>query len=119
MLKPEYIILKTAGSLAGFKHSERTLVKLRARVLTLEQRVRQIEALNIVHDNKEYQAKRYEAIMRYIVSEKRKEYMKRLSQPVEVTNTLTNKDVYSSIAEAGRAIGCNGWLDNKYCIKII
>lgn len=34
--------------------------------------------------------------------------MKRLSHSVEVTNTLTNtKYVYSSIAEAARAIGCN------------
>ena len=47
--------------------------------------------------------------MRYNASEKRKEDMKRFSHSVEVTNTLTNtKDVYSSIAEAARAIGCNG-----------
>ena len=108
LLKPEYNILKKAGSLAGFKHSEKTLVKLRARVLTLEQRVRQIEALKIVHENIEYQAKRLEAIMRYNTSEKIKEVIKRLSHSVVVTNTLTNiKYVYSSKAEAARAIGCD------------
>lgn len=46
--------------------------------------------------------------MCYNSSEKIKEVMKRLSHSVEVTNTLTNtKYVYSSIAEAARAIGCN------------
>jgi len=30
-LKPEYNILKTAGSLLGFKHSEETRIKFRAR----------------------------------------------------------------------------------------
>ena len=72
LLNPKYNILKKkAGSMAGFKHSEKTLAKFRARILTLEQRVRQIEALKILHENKEYQAKRNEAIMYYNSSEKR------------------------------------------------
>ena len=105
---PLYNILKKAGSLAGFKHSKKTLIKMRARVHTLEQRVRYLEAMKIVHSDEEYRAKRLEDIMRYNASEKKKEDMKRFSHSVEVTNTLTNvKDVYSSIAEAARAIGCN------------
>ena len=94
--------------MAGFKHSKKTLIKMRARVHTLEQRVRYLEAMKIVHSDKEYQAKRLEAILRYNASEKRKEDMKRLSHSVEVTNTLTNiKYVYSSKTEAASAIGCD------------
>jgi group I intron endonuclease len=37
LLNPEYNILKTAGSTLGYKHTEETLAKLKARVLTPEQ----------------------------------------------------------------------------------
>lgn len=108
LLKPEYNILKIAGSMVGYKHSKKTLAKLKGRVLTLEQRVRQLEALKIVHANKEYQAMRLDAIMSYNSSEKSKIDRERLSHSVEVTDTLTNiKNVYSSKAEAGRAINCD------------
>ena len=36
LLKPEYNILKIAGSSYGYKHSEASLIKLRARVITKE-----------------------------------------------------------------------------------
>ena len=36
LLKPEYNILKTAGSCYGYIHSEASLIKLRARVVTKE-----------------------------------------------------------------------------------
>lgn len=107
-LNPEYNILKIAGSLAGFKHSENTLAKMKARVLTLEQKVRHLEAMKKVHGDEEFKANRLEDIMRYNTSEKRKQDMERLSHAVEVTNTLTNiKNVYPSKAEAARAIGCS------------
>lgn len=37
LLNPEYNILKTAGSTLGYKHTEETLAKLKARVFTPEQ----------------------------------------------------------------------------------
>ena len=81
---------------------------MRARVHTLEQRVRYLEAMKIVHSDEEYQARRLEYMMRYNASEKRKEDLKRLSHSVEVTNTLTNiKHVCSSKTEAASAIGCD------------
>jgi len=36
LLKPSYNILKTAGSSLGFRHSEKTLAKSKARVFTPE-----------------------------------------------------------------------------------
>ena len=68
LLKPEYNVLKIAGSRLGSKFSEKTLVKLRARVHTIEQRVRYLEAMKIVHADKDYQAKRNDAIERYNAS---------------------------------------------------
>lgn len=109
LLKAEYNILKKAGSLLGFRHSEKTLVKLKARVHTLEQRARLIEALKIVHADKDYQTKRLEYIQSYNASEKRIEDIRRLSHSVDVTDTLTNTKVsYYSKAEAARAINCSG-----------
>nr|ATI20190.1 ribosomal protein S3 [Juglanconis oblonga] len=109
MLKPEYNILKIAGSNLGYKHSPQTLIKLKNRVHTLEQRVRQLEALKIVHADKDYQATRNNAIMRYNASAKRMEDIKGFSHAVEVLDTLTNiKKNYYSKAEAARAIQCTG-----------
>lgn len=108
LLKPEYNILKKAGSLLGFKHSEKTLLKFKARILTLEQRVKQLEALKIVHSDKDYQAKRLEAIMNYNNSDKKQEDLKRFSHSVVVLDTLTNvKTTYTSKAKAAKAIKCS------------
>ncbi len=99
LLKPNYNILKTAGSRLGFKHSEKTLAKFKARILTLEQRVKQLAALEILHSNEEYKAMRLEAIMNYNKSKKRQEDILRSSHPVYVLDTITNiKEVYSSMA---------------------
>jgi hypothetical protein len=94
--------------LLGFKHSNKTLLKFKSRILTLEQRVKQLEALKIVHSDKEYQAMRLEAIMNYNNSDQKQEDLKRFSHSVVVLDTLTNvKNTYVSKAEAARALKCS------------
>lgn len=59
-LKPEYNILKTAGSSLGFKHSDETKKQMRAKALTSER----LEQLNHLNANTEFQAKRLERLNR-------------------------------------------------------
>jgi group I intron endonuclease len=92
LLKPEYNILKIAGSLLGFKHSEETLAKFQGRNLTANQKAKLSEHLKNLNN-----------------SQKAKEHLKKLislkSHKVEILDTLTNETrVYSSVSEAGRAI---------------
>jgi len=62
LLKPDYNVLKTAGSSLGYKHSEDTLAKLKARVFspehksklwTPEHRANHLEALKIINSSEE------------------------------------------------------------------
>jgi len=42
-LKPEYNVLKVAGSPFGFKHSPETIAKMKNRILTEEQKAKRLE----------------------------------------------------------------------------
>ena len=64
LLKPEYNILNTAGSLLGFKHSNETKAKKSAYLKTLYANIKfkakRLEQLKRLHSNPEQQAKRLE-----------------------------------------------------------
>jgi group I intron endonuclease len=137
LLKPEYNILKIAGSLLGYKHSLDTIAKLKAKFTgitrTPEHKAKLLEHLRRLHSNKEYQerlkersregikiinanpehkSKNLERLKIYNASKEHKEHLKHLqasrSNRVEVLDTLTNQiTVYPSISEAARAIGCH------------
>lgn len=100
LLKPDYNVLKTAGSFLGFKHSEETIKKFRI------QSVKQLEQLKILNS-------RPESIERLLQMNKAK------SKRVELLDTLNNiTTVYYSIVEAARGIGCDpGTI--RYAIKNI
>jgi group I intron endonuclease len=110
LYKPEYNILKIAGSLLGFKHSKETIVKLTNRILTEEHKTKLKEHLKRISGNKEIQAKRLERLKITLGQAKRMEYIKRIydskGQRVEVFDILNNGTiVYNSRAEAARALG--------------
>jgi group I intron endonuclease len=95
LLKPDYNILKIAGSSLGFKHSKETKLKIssilrdriwtpeyKAKIWNLERRIKQLELIQVINARK-------------------------TPNTVEVLDTLTNKTtVYNSIDEAGQALGC-------------
>lgn len=64
LLKPEYNILNTAGSLLGFKHSNETKAKIFAYLKTLyanlKFKAKRLEQLKRLRSNPEQQAKRLE-----------------------------------------------------------
>nr|YP_009945070.1 GIY-YIG endonuclease [Monilinia laxa]QOE17434.1 GIY-YIG endonuclease [Monilinia laxa] len=98
LLKPEYNILKTAGSFLGFKHSEETIKKFRV------QSPKQQEQLKILNSSPE-------SLERLL------EMNKARSKRVELLDTLNSTTtVYSSIVEAAQGIGCDpGTI--RYAIK--
>jgi group I intron endonuclease len=120
LLKPEYNVLKIAGSSLGYKHSENTLAKLKARVFssehksklwTPEHRANHLEALEILNSSEE-QKKRASERMKILNLNQREKTIERLLElnklkghRVEVLDTLTNEtSVYSSIREAARSM---------------
>jgi group I intron endonuclease len=109
-LKPEYNILKIAGSSLGFKHSVETKAKFKNRILTENQKAKQLEGLKIYNSSKEHleHLKRlHENMAIRMKGRPRPEGAGRPSVSIEVLDTLTNKTiVYPSIIEAARAIGC-------------
>ena len=91
--QPEYNILKIAGSTLGRKHSEETIAKMKNRIWTEEQKIKNIKRLNLLN-----------------ASEKHLEHLKNLtakqSHSVLVLDTLTNeKTIYPSISSAAKGIG--------------
>ena len=64
LLKPEYNILKFAGSSLGFKHSLEAKAKIRAKALTSERLEQFLERLNRLNANSEFKAKRLEGLKR-------------------------------------------------------
>ena len=89
LLKPEYNILKTAGSFLGFKHSEETIKKFRV------QSPKQQEQLKILNSSPE-------SLERLLDMNKAR------SKRVELLDTLNSTTtVYSSIVEAAQGIGCD------------
>lgn len=94
LLKPDYNLLKQAGSSLGFQHSADTIAKFKARCYTPEQEAERLKKLKI-----------------HNASETQKELLKRLhiiqSQRVEILDILSNETtVYSSFSEAASALGC-------------
>ena len=81
--KPEYNILKTAGSSFGFKHSLKTKAKMSAiskgRVLTAEQKARLSEHLKRIRVHPGFRAKRLERLKIYLSSKENKEHLSRLN----------------------------------------
>lgn len=106
-LKPEYNILKKAGSLLGFKHSEKTLIKFRKRKHSEETRAK-ISAVQIGK----------------VLSEETKAKLKGLPRPkgsgrskiqIEVFDVETGiKTIYVSISEASLALGAHKGTISKY-----
>ena len=134
LLKPEYNILKNAGSSLGRKHSEETKARLKGRTLTAEhiaklkaktlttEHIAKIKAWSLSPENKEHlkilnanpeqKAKRLEQLKILNSSKEHHEHLIRLrtiqSQRVQVFDTLNNETtVYPSIREAAKAIGCH------------
>jgi len=109
-LKPEYNILKVAGSSLGFKHSDVTKEKIRAYNLTPEQHAKHSKRFKDLYADPEFLTKRLEKSKIYFSSAKLKDHLKRLnsikSHRVSVLDSLNNETtVYPSIGEAARAIG--------------
>ncbi len=100
LLQPHYNILKKAGSLLGFRHSEETIAKLKTQSWTEERKAaKRLWRLKILDSNKELREKSQKNILKYNLSRSKK---------VEVLDTLKNETtVYSSINKASRAIGCS------------
>jgi len=92
LLKPEYNILKKADSRLGFKHSDETKAKIKARSLTPEQKAKHREYLNSqksqehlkrLHYNPKLKAKRLEQLKIYRTSKKHREHLNRLHSSLE------------------------------------
>jgi group I intron endonuclease len=101
LLKPEYNILKNAGSLLGFKHSEETKAKFKGRKHSEETKAKMREKaltperlehlkiynssqehkdhLNRLHADPEYKAKRLAQLKIYHSSQEHKDQLKRLA----------------------------------------
>jgi len=118
LLQPPYNILKKAGSLLGFRHSEETIAKFKTRFLNAEQKAKHLEQLKIFNSSSE----QIKHLKKLHSSKEHIEHLKRLnlsqrgrarpegagvpSVMLEVFDTETNvTTVYPSINEATRAIG--------------
>ena len=88
LLKPEYNILKKAGSRLGFKHSEATKAKFREiaknRVITEEEKAR-VSKIHL-YRSKESKEKRLERIL---------ELNAKRGHLIEVTNVFTNEKLFT------------------------
>lgn len=98
LLKPDYNILKIAGSSLGFTHSEETIAKFKTRKRTPEEKAKLLEHLKIHNSSKEQRDKSRKRLL---------EYNKSKGQTVEVLDIIsTETTVYSSLRQAAEAIGC-------------
>lgn len=113
MFKPQYNICKYAGSTLGRKHSQKTIAKLKAVVLTEEQRakhklgiknqdpihrINRIERLRRVHADPYLQALLLARLIKFNATLKLINSIK-----VEVIDTLNNKtSEYPSLTEAAK-----------------
>jgi group I intron endonuclease len=68
LLKPEYNILKIAGSWLGHKHSPETIAKIKAWSITPEQRAKFLEHNKVQTSSKEHR----ERLLKYSMSKARK-----------------------------------------------
>ena len=101
LLKPNYNLLKTAGSVLGYKH----LPDSKTRIWTPERKAKRLEYLNLHNSSKEQQ----EHLKRLHKSNKgrvRPEVSGVQSVSIEVLDTKNNETtIYISICKAARAIG--------------
>ena len=98
LMKPEYNILKVAGSSLGYKHTEENMNKFRARKLSAEQIAKNRERIREYNAREETKVKARARML---------EINKKKGIGVEVINTETKEVMlYSSIREAARKIGC-------------
>jgi hypothetical protein len=82
-MKPEYNIVKVAGSTLGYKHSPESIAKMRAIVLSADDRARKALSTGAA------------TLLRIA---------RRMS--ILVTNTITNeKMIFDSLTEGGKALG--------------
>lgn len=122
-LKPEYNILRIAGSSLGFKHSADSLIFSHLNLLNAnpKYRAKRIEQLKRLHADPEYIAKRLEHLKRLHSTQEHKQQIKQLGKnnkgrpktdgsgkpsfPIEVLDLETGiKTIYTSINEAARSI---------------
>jgi group I intron endonuclease len=115
LLNPEYNILKIAGSLLGYKHSEETLIKLKNRDISEEHK----KILSLVHSNKlvsqETRNKLSEATIKYkkdnplssyIIDKIKVKTIEREGVAVKVIDMSTNKEIqFTNQTEAGKFLG--------------
>jgi len=102
LLNPEYNILKKAASSLGYKHSEETLAKMRARAAGPEN-LKKLKVLNASKAQKE-RTKIFNSSLEH------REHLKRIqlanSHSVVILDTLNNETtVFSSIRGAALSIG--------------
>lgn len=95
LLHPEYNVLKKAGSLLGFKHSDKTISNLKNRIWTLEDKAKRLAHLKIWHSDPELKVKRLEGLKKYHASPEHKEQLKRLNSSFEQKERL--KRLHSSL----------------------
>ena len=94
LLKPEYNVLQIAGSSLGFKHSDETIAKMKARVWSDEHKAKRLEGLKTLNASPESR----ERLLNYNAAR---------STRVEVLDILNgNRTEYPSVREAARAIEC-------------
>lgn len=100
LCKPEYNLLKIAGSNLGYIHTENTLAKMReSRLNITEEQKAKIKNHLLIHNASE--AQREKSRQRLI------EYNKSKGLSIEILDTNTKEvSSYSSLREAAEAIGC-------------
>lgn len=115
LLKPEYNILKVAGvgpppHSLGYKHSDKTLAKMRSRKLSAERLAKLRDHMAKVNSrgrSEEHKAKNSAFLAKFNVSNK--------GFKVVVTNLETNVSVeYASISETARVLNSNKTTIKRY-----
>ncbi len=98
LFNPEYNILPTAGSSLGHKHTEATLAKFRARILTAEHKAKLKKHLASITSSKEHRERSKKRIL---------DINKLKGISVEVFDMNTKEtSIYPSVRKAAEAIGC-------------
>lgn len=100
LCKPEYNLLKVAGSSLGHIHSENTLEKMRESRLnwTEEQKSKIIDHLKRHNASEDQREKSRQRLIKYNESK---------GVPIEILDTKTNEvSLYSSVRQAAEALGC-------------
>lgn len=100
LCKPEYNLLKIAGSNLGYIHTENTLAKIRESSLNLtEEQKAKLKNHLLIHNASEAQKEKSR--------ERLIEYNKSKGVSIEILDTNTKEvSSYSSLREAAKAIGC-------------